>query len=389
MRRGHESDKVDNSTGTPKYSSNHKLLPGRKDDIDSPNDTGLPVNLTTPPLTPPRENLSGEVPVNVNRNNVSDSVHVKATQFSASVRQGAIIGAKESERGKTYSEVSHSRVNGGSGFAASHAVDSEPPALVIVTNSEAEEEPLVADQSNNMEEASMTESRQGAAAWKNGRSVEDFSLGKSRAVEQDKAISDEDDEEEVEDMELVLVEEDDQGMEEKSRHVVAAGIDKRAISGSVKSMEAESSTTGENGHMGPMGATHTGSVPSTRERANSPGAVNSGMSTVTSCPDEVHTSVNFAKTVTSRNGVVSSASDDREAVLMRQSSPARNGGNRGGEDGKNNNVIVSDIACSKRAAKVKQFFSTIQQCANGLGRDVAEQVQELIHAVLVSGSSYN
>jgi hypothetical protein len=40
---------------------------------------------------------------------------------------------------------------------------------------------------------------------------------------------------------------------------------------------------------------------------------------------------------------------------------------------------------AKQAAKVKQFFTTLQQHANKLGSEVAEQVQELIHALMVSG----
>ena len=43
---------------------------------------------------------------------------------------------------------------------------------------------------------------------------------------------------------------------------------------------------------------------------------------------------------------------------------------------------------SKECAKVKQFFTTLQTFANKISRDVAEQVQELITALVVSADIY-
>ena len=59
------------------------------------------------------------------------------------------------------------------------------------------------------------------------------------------------------------------------------------------------------------------------------------------------------------------------------------GGGGGGESGKDRYSVVSDSFRVRQVAKVKQFFTTLQQFGNKNGSEVAEQVQELITAVVV------
>ena len=62
------------------------------------------------------------------------------------------------------------------------------------------------------------------------------------------------------------------------------------------------------------------------------------------------------------------------------------GGGAGGigELGKDRQSVVTDNFRVRQVAKVKQFFTTLQQFGNKNGSEVAEQVQELITAVVVS-----
>ena len=62
------------------------------------------------------------------------------------------------------------------------------------------------------------------------------------------------------------------------------------------------------------------------------------------------------------------------SVTMETTDSASSGGEGRGEGGKR----------SKECAKVKQFFTTLQRFANNISHDVAEQVQELITALVVS-----
>lgn len=62
--------------------------------------------------------------------------------------------------------------------------------------------------------------------------------------------------------------------------------------------------------------------------------------------------------------------------------PSREGGG-GSESGKDRQSVVSDSFRVRQVAKVKQFFTTLQQFGNKNGSEVAEQVQELITAVVV------
>ena len=61
------------------------------------------------------------------------------------------------------------------------------------------------------------------------------------------------------------------------------------------------------------------------------------------------------------------------SVTMTTTGPAPSGSQGQGEGGKR----------SKECAKVKQFFTTLQKFANNISHDVAEQVQELITALVV------
>ena len=59
---------------------------------------------------------------------------------------------------------------------------------------------------------------------------------------------------------------------------------------------------------------------------------------------------------------------------------------QGGDNGSRVQKDVSPSHRIRQVAKVKQFFSTLQQFGNKMGSEAAEQVQELISAVVVSSS---
>ena len=68
-------------------------------------------------------------------------------------------------------------------------------------------------------------------------------------------------------------------------------------------------------------------------------------------------------------------------------SPNKEGGGAGGggsDPAKDRQAVVTDNFRVRQVAKVKQFFTTLQQFGNKNGSEVAEQVQELITAVVVS-----
>lgn len=395
-----EKTELTSAEGSSVYVANHgKLLTnsnGSREELDSTSVTTLPVNLTTPPLTPPREHSVSEPPMNVNRNNVADSVHAKTTRFSATVREGAVIGNGIAE--DRYSE-GH-RLNGGPAFVPSH-VNTEPPALVVMTDEEPQEDAVeqqgveIGEESqvtavaedgsqvpgeNQAQEVPWTnsqrEARGEAAPVKVGGSSQ--SLVASSTEEGHTSSEDE----EIEEMDLVLVEEGEEEEEGRSKDKEAQ-LGKR--SSGVTSMEAESSTlnypqstvSSENGRVAMTARTPT----STQEMNSHVTAAAEGASTGSRHPEMAHTTNNFVKTGLGEHERL--RSNHHGSMTPPASSTSQNDGGRHGENGKKENGSLSDTVCSRRAAKVKQFFSTIQQCANGLGRDVAEQVQELIHAVMV------
>ena len=421
LGKGFQAKNSDGKTviGATGYGSNHRVAcsNGRKDE---PNEPALHANLATPPLTPPREVPLKEPPVNVNRNNVSDSAHVKASQFSTTVRQGGVVS-----NGIVSGDHSH-RQNGIPGYVpASHGVDSEPPALVVGMNDDSQEEHKdqegvaygkEADVILRKEPQSHSQDR---TAWSTVEKT--GSKGSRRVKEQgDYSSADGDaisgDDEDVEGMDLVLVEEDT----DEDKATLADSQHGRQSNGRVvKTMEAESSTSSsypqpsstpnENGRIVallPAGGT-AGTLPFSREGSS---GKREGEHVSTGggghSDDLAHEARNFSRSgvgysnevdhrstngiANHQGGIISSGCADKEASAAipatttgQQLGSHNNGGSKGDGDGKGEGVVGMEEVYSRKVAKVKQFFSTIQHCANNMGVDVGEQVQELIHAVLV------
>ena len=86
------------------------------------------------------------------------------------------------------------------------------------------------------------------------------------------------------------------------------------------------------------------------------------------------------------NVIVSSPSNSGSSVLDLSRGGGSNIGREGsGNDpGKDRQSVVTDNFRVRQVAKVKQFFTALQQFSNKRGSEVAEQVQELITAVVVS-----
>ena len=84
------------------------------------------------------------------------------------------------------------------------------------------------------------------------------------------------------------------------------------------------------------------------------------------------------------NVIVSSPSSSGSSVvdLSRNGNSVKEGG--GNDPGRDRQSVVTDNFRVRQVAKVKQFFTALQQFSNKRGSEVAEQVQELITAVVVS-----
>ena len=87
------------------------------------------------------------------------------------------------------------------------------------------------------------------------------------------------------------------------------------------------------------------------------------------------------------NVIMSSPSSSGSSMLdlSRGAGGSNSGKEDGGSDsGKDRQSVVMDNFRVRQVAKVKQLFTTLQQFSNESGSEVAEQVQELITAVVVS-----
>ena len=87
------------------------------------------------------------------------------------------------------------------------------------------------------------------------------------------------------------------------------------------------------------------------------------------------------------NVIVSSPSSSGSSVLdLSRSGGGSNSGKEGSgnDSGRDRQSVVTDNFRVRQVAKVKQFFTALQQFSNKRGSEVAEQVQELITAVVVS-----
>jgi len=391
---------------------------GRNDESNEP---PLHANLATPPLTPPREVPLKEPPVNVNRNNVSDSVHVKVSRFSATMRQGGVVsnGIASGDHLKGH------RQNGIPGHLPPHrGMDSEPPALVTGMNEESQEEVHEGQEgvaySKEASEISRKEPLSHSRERNEWSEVEKIDGRGARHVKEQTGYSSADgdnvsvDDDEVEEMDLVLVEDDvDEGK------AVLAGTQhvRQGNEMGVKMMEAESSTSSspssypqssstipnENGHVvppPPAAAGSAGTLPFSREGSSGAGKRDGEQVSIgighsdeavrearkfprsgASYPGEVDRPNANGFANHQGGGVVSSVGANKETLAVavtttghQLESHNNNGGSKEDGNEKGEGAAGMGEACSRRAAKVKQFFSTIQQCANGLGREVAEQV---------------
>lgn len=87
------------------------------------------------------------------------------------------------------------------------------------------------------------------------------------------------------------------------------------------------------------------------------------------------------------NVIVSSPSGSGNGSSILDLSRSSNSGKEGSggtDSGKDRQSVVTDNFRVRQVAKVKQFFTALQQFSNKRGSEVAEQVQELITAVVVS-----
>ena len=90
------------------------------------------------------------------------------------------------------------------------------------------------------------------------------------------------------------------------------------------------------------------------------------------------------------NVIMSSPSGSGNGSSMLDLSRSSNSGKEGSggsDSGKDRQSVVTDNFRVRQVAKVKQFFTALQQFSNKRGSEVAEQVQELITAVVVSTCS--
>ena len=356
------------------------------------------MNLTTPPLTPPQDNTLNLPPMNGNRNNMADCAHPKAENFKTISKE---IDSKVIPVSDQVAQLPEASMHNGDHVfvSASHA-DMEPPALIIVEDDEGPEKQeeekrkdCVSAEENQLQ-ASVEQS-----AWKERNTVTSPEKGESGAVcsngvetistgREEYHTSSE--EEEMEEIDLVLVE----GAEEEEERGKANGthLENHVMVGSVEAKGSTSNcfpqSTISSNNVGVIPNASKPALPISNREIDSSKTVRPSASV--SPPQEAY-AVNsyvfhsnnkghFVKTPQANVPVIS-ASGGGEAVAREVS---QNGRDKFSRDGRRERSKGSPLVCSHQAAKVKQVFTTMQQYANNMGRDVAEQVQELIHAVMVS-----
>lgn len=344
---------------------------------------------TTPPLTPPREQLQplppitsdpiNGNPINGNRNNLSDSVHANSANFKTTKQldAGASI-PKDVLRKQLTGELE--RTNSPVRIPPSR-MEATPPALVVISDNNEkrggvreDQEVTEASPRKKVEEQDKPEFQDGREATpprthspyanaeysshrEKGRrefgslqSMQVTSAGGSGHGREPSSSE----EEEMEDVELVLVEEEEEERGETPQQ-------KDSMMGSK-----------------PAGSPVVGGV---RE-----GFVGVSQHRVLHQHQPPNAVVMNGSKEHTRNGH-STASDGQ---LGKIPSPEVENPSQGGDRfhrrnrGEGGVVRTVHMTNAKQAAKVKQFFTTIQQHGNKLGSEVAEQVQELIHAVMVS-----
>lgn len=372
--------------------SNHEVAV-MANSLNPSSTTSLPVYLTTPPLTPPRDKSLNEPPTNGNRNNVADCAHPKKDNFTTTSRPNDSKTVPLTNNVARFSEGS--RQNGNPMYVASSYGDSEPPALIIVRG-----EGVGLRRSQEPEKGEKRECSAGdedhfqESAWKHQRNAEKEETATvhshhnavaSSTLQENCSISSSEDEE-VEEMDLVLVEEEDEQEDSGKPRT------------EIRSVEAESSTstfpqstiTSDNAGNAAIAPTQA-SCTTNRENDLSK---TERLPAASRSPQVAHTTSNHVNSSNSGQDhhmrtthvTIPAISMDvsggnTKAVVRGEAS--QNGGDRfSGDVGKEKSKALS-MVCIRQATKVKQVFTTIQETANRMGRDVAEQVQELIHAVMV------
>lgn len=385
--------------------------------------TTFPGDLTTPPLTPPGPREEGEVtsePVNGNRNNVSDSVHAKSVNLKA--RKTHDLGLT-GPNGVTRQRLAESPCERAENTNHMHAaagsraeVHVQPPALVIIGNGGKEEGEVqreMAAGENTPEElernvlhsngepvpsqypnaySSSNHGGGGGGSSDGGGGGEHGSVQSMKvtsAGDGGESVSSED-EEEVEDIELVLVE-DEEGAEEVRRR---DHLSKRLLDSDFAKQSSDDVTGLARGMNQQQQQQQQQQQESAMARRNG-SSTGKGANMVSH--RQRHHQLESRKEV-ARNGHVPSAAihslhknhTPLEYQVSRSTNNGFHGGGGGGGGGgrKESGTGKSASVTSKQAAKVKQVFTTIQQHGNKLGSEVAEQVQELIHALVVSNKEY-
>lgn len=340
-------------------------------------------DLATPPLTPPQSErdeapsprpLMISEPVNGNRNNVSDSAHANSASFMSTTGHVISNGVPRKQspldegvkiRASPVLTQTQSRA---SPVHAQSRLNVEPPALVVIgkggRGEEDGEERMAVSPSGSpveengsirgLDEASNREASLSSKPYASDRggslqSMVVTSVGDGVGHEDPESGRGEEDDDDV-DLDLVVVEDEEMPLQEPPKRVTPSNLSSQSQQTEPRSMSQHISRARDTEPVGSTGAeTHRGPLPAT---------VNG----------------------TSEHLIKNHTPSSKSAGLKEAS-------NRGFHDRNRNDVELvrsAGVTNVKQAAKVKQFFTTIQQHGNKLGNEVAEQVQELIHALVVS-----
>ena len=355
----------------------------------------VPGLLSTPPLTPPQQEAVGRQqqgqlqeeldsvsspdpspllviaePMNGNRNNVADSVHANSASFKSTTghHHHAVLSNGLPGKQQPPSDIEGPKIRSGGvqgrGSPAQSRLDLEPPALVVIDRGEGRREErekeermdIAASSASPVDKQDSSRDREKFPRDKAGslQSTVVTSVAEGRSLERrdsGRGEDDDDDDEDI-DIDLVVVEDEEEaGLIQQATPTEGAASSKS----SSPSSHSQHSRDGE----GTASQRHVRTAPSHHTRP----AVNG-------------TSERLAKN--HQNHAVS------PGVTLERKELASSGGfhhDRGKKEGEGR---TGGGNSNKQASKVKQFFTTIQQHANKLGSEVAEQVQELIHALVVS-----
>ena len=321
----------------------------------APDDWGraeLPADIKTPPLAPSQ--VSSE-PVNGNRNNLSDNARAYSANFKSSLKAldvGWTISDKISVQ-HSQNASKDMKYNGGSPGHLSRT-DVVPPALVIIEDRKESQDNLDPNTNEKLSK-NIVSSLQNNGIDHQHISVNEEQNGplqstkvtsaNSRRKASDPASSED---EEVEEMDLVLVED-----EEEPENLTGSSYSRSTAA--VRDAGSTVSNVSAGKMDGPLNKSADATINKVGTRSVFSAAANS-----------------FNKE--HRNNP---SSGDGIGVTAQDNEGFSEGNGRKSQK-------AASVISVKQAAKVKQFFTTIQQCGNKMGSEVAEQVQELIHALMVS-----